>query len=202
MLTSIWCPQNAAPRGRSPPFPPLLRHCLRIVTGCHRPTPSNNLPVRASIQPAQPSHNSALHAALLWLKSAHQLHSLLNEFAWSAKAAAKVGTHQGCQIGHFWNALAMKKRIWPFHKNWPSFSFSLWNEILIKYLVLLYFWTDFMSLLQWHHCTSALYCFEGRYEALCSTHVSLALSRFCTRVSVGPVISQCLLSSVPSFSLV
>jgi len=60
------------------------------------------------------------------------------------------------KIWRFLKCAGHEKHIWPFYKIWPVFGpffgFSLYNEIFIKtkYFVLwlLYFWMDFMSLLQ------------------------------------------------------
>jgi len=37
---------------------------------------------------------------------------------------------------------------------------------------------------------------------VCSNYLALAISRFCTSVAVGPAMSQCLFSSVPTLSFI
>jgi len=56
----------------------LINDALRIVTGCLRPAPADNLPILAGIQPAELSHNgtklSLRHCAM---EPGHLLHSAL-----------------------------------------------------------------------------------------------------------------------------
>jgi len=55
-----------------------INDALRIVTGCLRPTPSNNLPILAGIQPAQLRRNGATQSlARRAMEPGHLLHSAL-----------------------------------------------------------------------------------------------------------------------------
>ena len=114
-----------------------------------------------------------------WLK--HRLHA-----NWRYDAGLPDWPFHLCmanfeKFGHFLNALAMKNHTWPFYEIWPFFQFLHYNEIVNKYYVVFcIFWRDFMSVLQQHHGTSTLYCFEVR-----SNDLTLAASWFCTNVSVS-----------------
>ena len=79
----------------------------------------------------------------------------------SEKVTPATSAFQGCQIshfmanfekfGHFLTALAMKKRLWPFHKIWPyfwPFFQFLTVELSFHYMLsFCIFWTVFMSLI-------------------------------------------------------
>jgi len=57
---------------------PAIIDALRIVTGCMRPTPADNLPILADIQPAELRHNEAkLFLARRAVEPGHLLHSAL-----------------------------------------------------------------------------------------------------------------------------
>ena len=57
---------------------PAINDALPIVTGCLRPTPADNLPTLAGIQPAEPSRNGAtLPPARRAMEPGHLLHSAL-----------------------------------------------------------------------------------------------------------------------------
>jgi len=57
---------------------PVMNDALRIVTGCLRSTPEDNLPILVDIQPAQLCHNgAALPLARHAIEPGHLLHSAL-----------------------------------------------------------------------------------------------------------------------------
>jgi len=57
---------------------PAINDALRIVTGCLRPTPADNLPILAGIQPAQLRRNGVtLPLACRDMEPGHLLHSVL-----------------------------------------------------------------------------------------------------------------------------
>jgi len=57
---------------------PAINHALRIVTGCLRPTPADNLPILAGIQPAELHRNGAtLSLARRAMEPGYLLHSAL-----------------------------------------------------------------------------------------------------------------------------
>ena len=57
---------------------PTINDALRIVTGCLRPTPEDNLPILAGIQPAKLRRNGAtLCLARRAMEPGHLLHSAL-----------------------------------------------------------------------------------------------------------------------------
>jgi len=57
---------------------PVINDALRIVTGCLRPTPADNLPILAGIQPADFRRNGAtLSLARRAMEPRHLLHSAL-----------------------------------------------------------------------------------------------------------------------------
>jgi len=57
---------------------PTINDALRIVTGCLRPTPADNLPILAGIQPAELCRNGAtLSLACCGMDPGHLLHSAL-----------------------------------------------------------------------------------------------------------------------------
>ena len=57
---------------------PAINYALRIITGCLRPTPADNLPVLAGIQPAELRRNGpTLSLALRAMEPGHLLHSAL-----------------------------------------------------------------------------------------------------------------------------
>jgi len=57
---------------------PAINDALRIVTGCLRPTPVDNLPILAGIQPAELRRNgAALSLARRAMEPGHLLHSAL-----------------------------------------------------------------------------------------------------------------------------
>ena len=61
-----------------PPIDPSINNALRIATGCLHPTPADNLPILADIQPAELRHNGAtLSLACFAMEPRHLLHSAL-----------------------------------------------------------------------------------------------------------------------------
>jgi len=69
----VWC-RSAHTRH----IDPAINDALRIVTGCLRPTPANNLPTLAGIQPAELRRNGAtLSLAPRAMERGHLLHSAL-----------------------------------------------------------------------------------------------------------------------------
>jgi len=57
---------------------PAINKVLRIVTGCLRPTPADNLPILADIQPTELRRNGAtLSLARRAMKPGHLLHPAL-----------------------------------------------------------------------------------------------------------------------------
>jgi len=65
---------------------------LRIVTGCLRPTPADNLPILAGIQPAELRHTGAtLSLARRAMEPEHLLHSALT--------CPPKGMHTGADLG-------------------------------------------------------------------------------------------------------
>jgi len=70
-----------------------LNDPLRIVTGCLRPTPADNLPIVAGIQPAELRGNAAtLSLARRAMEPGHLLHSALT-CPWSANARRLKSRH-------------------------------------------------------------------------------------------------------------
>jgi len=58
---------------------PAINDALQIVTGCQRPTPPDNLPILAGIQPAELRHKRAtLSLAHCAMEPGHLLHSVLS----------------------------------------------------------------------------------------------------------------------------
>ena len=65
---------------------PIISDALRIVTGCLRPTPADNLPILAGIQPAELRHKEAtLSLARRAMEPGHLLHSALT--GWECTAS-------------------------------------------------------------------------------------------------------------------
>jgi len=57
---------------------PTINDALRIVTGCLRPTPADNLPILSGIQPAELRRNgTTLSLARRAMEPGHLLHSAL-----------------------------------------------------------------------------------------------------------------------------
>ena len=66
------------PQCSYPPYWPTINETLRIVTGCLRPTPANNLPILAGIQPAELRRRGAtLSLGRLAMEPGHLLHSAI-----------------------------------------------------------------------------------------------------------------------------
>ena len=77
--SSVWC-RSAYTRL----IDPTINNALRNVTGCLRPTPADNLPILAGIQPAELRHSGAtLSLARRAMEPEHLLHSALTR-PWSA----------------------------------------------------------------------------------------------------------------------
>ena len=100
-------------------------------------------------------------------------------------------TYQDCQIGHFLANFEIfgHEVLWPwkntfghFTKFRHFFSLSLWNEIFIKYVVLLYILGPCNSNADG---TSTLCCVDLE---VWSNDLALAVSRFCTSVSVSDIL--------------
>ena len=61
-----------------PPHRPAINDALRIVTGCLRPTPADNLPVLTGIQPAERRRRGAtLSLECRAMEPGHLMHSAL-----------------------------------------------------------------------------------------------------------------------------
>jgi len=69
---------NTINNAHTRPIDPAINDALRIVTGCLRPAPVDNLPILAAIQSAELRRNGAtLPLARHAMKPGHLLHSAL-----------------------------------------------------------------------------------------------------------------------------
>jgi len=70
------------------PHWPAINDTLRIVTGCLRPTPADNLPILAGIQPAELRRKgTTLSLARGAIEPRHLLHSALTPIEWECRAS-------------------------------------------------------------------------------------------------------------------
>jgi len=100
---------------------PAINNALRIVTGCLRPTPADNLPILAGIQPAQlRRYGATLSLVHRAMEPGHLLHSALTRPS-SANARRLKSRHPfvpAAQPTHVWhsgritNGTTLPRRAW------------------------------------------------------------------------------------------
>ena len=193
------------PQCSYPPHHPAINNALRIVTGCLHPTPADNLPILAGIQPAELCRNGATQSlARCAMESGILLHSHSPIHWVQTYSVSNRNTH--LYTPHSISSVNLTTTTCVVH--WPDHQWNVeWTDNATRLCIIIFgtsthppimtlprgawFWLDRACNSVWHFCSS-LYKWGMTSSAACVAQKNKPLTLLSSNVQSIDIPMDCM----------